>query len=429
MHLEGQGVAVDDAQAADLLQQAADRGHAVAARELGYLLLQGKGRAKNAMLAAAYLRRAAAGGDMDAQYTLAGLFVEGVGVVPDPKQAARWFAEAAANGHLGAQVEYGIILFNGRGVPKDEHAAADWFLAAASEDNPSARFWRIGSRGSTPPRAKPPPQALKAGRQRAAIACRRPRRTRTWTMRRSRNNPRRDHPEQAALSGRRSAIALFLLIQARFAGDMTFTMLAVLPKFRRVLLCASVAIVLVACRTQLANVPVQSDPEAGSATNIESLTAVIARDPNNPESYNVRGSAYGRAGQYREAIADFNQAIALNPNFARAYANRALIHRRNGDTNAALEDYNRAIQGDPRYAPAYVGRGNIYRQDGRLDLALADYNAAIQIDRTDAQAFHNRGLAYQAQGQHQRAIPTTHAVSATSRSATPVPRSTTSTKR
>ena len=178
-------------------------------------------------------------------------------------------------------------------------------------------------------------------------------------------------------------------------------MRASLPGLRHVLLCASVALVLAACQTRMANIPVQADPEAGSAANIESLTAVIARDPNNPESYNVRGSAYGRAGQYREALADFNQAIALNPNFARAYANRALIHRRNGDTEAALEDYNRAIQSDPRYAPAFVGRGNIYRQQGRLDLALADYNASIQLDRTDAQAFHNRGLAYQAQGQHQ----------------------------
>ena len=69
--------------AAELFRKAADKGHAGAARELGYLLLQGKGEEKNAMLAAAYLRRAAGLGDMDAQYTLAGLYVEGVGVVAD----------------------------------------------------------------------------------------------------------------------------------------------------------------------------------------------------------------------------------------------------------------------------------------------------------------------------------------------------------
>ncbi|MFD2258829.1 GlcNAc transferase, partial [Chelativorans composti] len=37
------------------------------------------------------------------------------------------------------------------------------------------------------------------------------------------------------------------------------------------------------------------DPAQASAENIASLTAVISRSPNDPEAYNVRGSAYGRA--------------------------------------------------------------------------------------------------------------------------------------
>src|ERR1700752_3441506 len=137
----------------------------------------------------------------------------------------------------------------------------------------------------------------------------------------------------------------------------------------------ALALGLAACQTQLARVPVSVDPSPASATNIESLSAVIAREPNNPEAYNVRGSAFGRAGRYSEAMADFDKAIELDANFARAYFNRALIHRRNGATDRALADYNSAVRADPRYAPAYVGRGNMYRQNGQLDLALADYNA------------------------------------------------------
>ena len=53
--------------------------------------------------------------------------------------------------------------------------------------------------------------------------------------------------------------------------------------------------------------------------------------PQDPEAYNVRGSAYGRGGKYREALKDFDKAIELNPNFYQAYANRALIHRFLGD--------------------------------------------------------------------------------------------------
>ena len=170
-------------------------------------------------------------------------------------------------------------------------------------------------------------------------------------------------------------------------------------------LALALALPLAACQTGgLPNLPVSIDPSTASESNIESLSAVIAREPSNPEAYNVRGSAYGRAGRYDDAMADFDKAIELNPNFARAYFNRALVHRRNSDDKRALDDFNNAIRADPRYAPAYVGRGNMYRQNGQLDFALADYNGAIQLDRTDPQAFHNRGLVYQSQGNHQAAI-------------------------
>src|SRR5262245_53993761 len=140
-------------------------------------------------------------------------------------------------------------------------------------------------------------------------------------------------------------------------------------------LALAAALSLAACQSGMPNIPVSVDPETGSEANLQSLTEVISRDPNNAESYNVRGSALGRAGRYDEAMADFNRAIELNPNFSRAYFNRALIYRRNGDTQRALADYNAAIRADSRYAPAYVGRGNMYRQNGQLDLAVNDYNA------------------------------------------------------
>ena len=69
------------------------------------------------------------------------------------------------------------------------------------------------------------------------------------------------------------------------------------------------------------------DKAQGSSENISSLSAVIQRNPQDPEGYNVRGSAYGRGGQYQAALKDFNQAIQLNPNFYQAYSNRALIQR------------------------------------------------------------------------------------------------------
>ncbi len=100
------------------------------------------------------------------------------------------------------------------------------------------------------------------------------------------------------------------------------------------------------------------DRAQGSSENISSLTSVIQSNPRDPEGYNVRGSAYGKAGRYKEAMRDFDQAIALNPNFYQAYANRALVDRYMGDNNKAVQDYSRAIQLNPQYDAAYIGRGN-----------------------------------------------------------------------
>ncbi|MBS1169042.1 MAG: lipoprotein NlpI [Proteobacteria bacterium] len=147
------------------------------------------------------------------------------------------------------------------------------------------------------------------------------------------------------------------------------------------------------------------DPNAGSTANIGSLTAAIQRDPQNSVNYNVRGSAYGQAGQFQAALADFTTAIQLNPGFYQAYNNRALLYREQlNQPQAALADYNQAITLNPTYQPAYLGRGILYRQNGQLDLAMADFDQAVTLNTSDAKGYYNRALIYQTRGNHVRAI-------------------------
>src|SRR5690606_28152292 len=101
------------------------------------------------------------------------------------------------------------------------------------------------------------------------------------------------------------------------------------------------------------------DSSTGSEVNISSLSSVVSQNPSDASAYNVRGTAYGKAGKLRQAIADFDKAIQLNPSFYQAYANRALVYRRQDKEQLALADYNRALQINPNYDVAYVGRGNI----------------------------------------------------------------------
>src|SRR5262249_5315379 len=86
-----------------------------------------------------------------------------------------------------------------------------------------------------------------------------------------------------------------------------------------------------------------NDPHADPKNNIASITAVGAQNPRDAKALSLRGTAYGQAGDYEKALADFSAAIRINPQFYQAYNNRALILLRMGRLDAALSDYNQAI--------------------------------------------------------------------------------------
>jgi tetratricopeptide (TPR) repeat protein len=56
------------------------------------------------------------------------------------------------------------------------------------------------------------------------------------------------------------------------------------------------------------------------------------------EAYNGRGFAYGKLGNHRQAISDFDRAIEINPNYAMAYYNRAVVYGILGNHSQEIED-------------------------------------------------------------------------------------------
>jgi tetratricopeptide (TPR) repeat protein len=116
-------------------------------------------------------------------------------------------------------------------------------------------------------------------------------------------------------------------------------------------------------------------------------------------AYEGRGRIALRRGDWRRAIADFDEAVHLNPNRASLYRDRALARRQNGDLELAIEDYDEAIAHDPRHAAPYHQRGLALAAAGDLDRAILSYNTAVRIDPSDAQVRLDRGLAFLARGQ------------------------------
>jgi tetratricopeptide (TPR) repeat protein len=120
-------------------------------------------------------------------------------------------------------------------------------------------------------------------------------------------------------------------------------------------------------------------------------------------AYEGRGRIALRHGDYRRAIADFDEAVQLNPSRASLYRDRGLAHRQNGEPELAIADYDQAIALDPKLAAPYYDRGVALAVKGDLDRAILSYNTAIRLAPSDAEARLARGLAFLARGQVEEA--------------------------
>lgn len=186
-------------------REAAQRGHGVAQRRLGLLLLEGLGAPADALAGETWLRRAALGGDTEAAFQLGLLQAETrSGLPPNQVEATAWFRRAAESGHLLAQYRLGRILLaedmpaearhwigeaagqglaaaqailgemtlHGRGGPADAAAALHLFESAAAQNHLGAIFalgiLLAGASGLPPGLPQDRPRALDLLRQAAA---------------------------------------------------------------------------------------------------------------------------------------------------------------------------------------------------------------------------------------------------------------------
>lgn len=122
-----------------------------------------------------------------------------------------------------------------------------------------------------------------------------------------------------------------------------------------------------------------------------------------------RGVEHEQRGEYRQAIAEFDQVIENNPWLAEAYYRRAKCHKLLDDEDAALADYQNAarcyseqIERNPTDSAAYLARSlchyeymfdeehppGIHRVFGR---AMDDCSKAIELNPDGAIAYVERG--------------------------------------
>ena len=81
-----------------------------------------------------------------------------------------------------------------------------------------------------------------------------------------------------------------------------------------------------------------------------------------------------------DAISDATKAIEVNPRSALAYSIRGDAYSRTGDDKQAVSDFSRAIEINPRLALPYVGRSFSMSRLGKLEEGRKDLEKAVELN-------------------------------------------------
>ena len=96
------------------------------------------------------------------------------------------------------------------------------------------------------------------------------------------------------------------------------------------------------------------------------LAACGASDSDKAAEHYVQGTVYTAAGQWQNAIKEFDESIRLNPEAADAHNNRDAVYAELDQFQKASGDYDEAIRIEPDLSDAYYNRAIAYGDLGVL---------------------------------------------------------------
>src|SRR2546421_2795341 len=106
--------------------------------------------------------------------------------------------------------------------------------------------------------------------------------------------------------------------------------------------------------------------------------------------YEELGVEYLKAGDWKEAIAAFDEALRINPRDSQAYIYRGAACLAGGEPNAAISNFTQLIVLEPTNAIAYLDRSAAYRAKEQFNRALEDLEKSIRLNPTNGTALKTR---------------------------------------
>ena len=137
---------------------------------------------------------------------------------------------------------------------------------------------------------------------------------------------------------------------------------------------------------------------------LDDFDKVIDLDSEHKDAYYYRAAAKYNLGQFKETIVDLDHVIRLDSEHKDAYYYRAAAKYGLNQYEDAIVDFDEAIRLDSEYQIAYYWRGRAKYDLERYDEAIADFDEAIHTDFEGARVNYWRGLSKKRLKQYPAAI-------------------------
>jgi len=130
---------------------------------------------------------------------------------------------------------------------------------------------------------------------------------------------------------------------------------------------------------------------------IAEYTQTLKSNPNDDsarnnlaDAYYIRGLTFDSKGENAHAIEDYNEAINNNPNYSLAFNKRGWANLEAGNYDQAIKDFEKVIQFNPNdvkpkqhLANAYMKRGIAYDKKGDYAHSAADFEMVLKYKPED----------------------------------------------
>jgi tetratricopeptide (TPR) repeat protein len=108
-------------------------------------------------------------------------------------------------------------------------------------------------------------------------------------------------------------------------------------------------------------------------------TAIIEREPDQPDAYCLRADLLRRTGKPEEAESDCARALTLAPDHPKGGLVRAALYADRKQIRQAIEEITRVLAKYPDYIDAVLARARAYAEVEQWDSALSDYSEFLKL--------------------------------------------------